>query len=254
MQTPRMYINGFPKSGLHLAERMVVSMFDPVRGDYNWYGTNPWSTERRNLEEAATLAVIQPGQYLHGHTGWLKTMEELFIGLEIGMVLVYRDLRDVVVSQAYHILSDSDMLNHPARDLYSDNLQEVMRDVIVGIDRFDGIFERWDTYAPWLEKDFVFPITYREMLRKPQKAAKRFLEYSLGLAYDEDFYIEEGLKEMLIENMVAMLKQRTSATFRKGKTGGWKDAFTPELVELFKEHDKNNVMVKLGFEKDNRWH
>ena len=253
MKTPRMYINGFPKSGLHLAERMVVSMFDPVRSDYNWYGTNAWSTSRHNLEEAATLAVIQPGQYLHGHTGWLKSIEEILIGLEIGMVLVYRDLRDVVVSQAHHILSDSDKLNHPAREIYPDDIHEVMKTVITGIDDYEGVFERWDTFAPWLEKDWVFPITYRELLRKPQRAAKRFLEYCIGIAYGEEVMIDKELKNNLTEHMVGMLKQRESATFRKGKTGTWKEEFTPEITELFKAHDTKNVIVGLGFEKDNNW-
>ncbi|MBU2099597.1 MAG: hypothetical protein KKD00_12600, partial [Gammaproteobacteria bacterium] len=70
MEFTRLYLNGFPKSGLHLAELMVSAIFKPVRPDHNWYGTNAWTTELKNLDKSPKLAAIEPGHYLKGHSGW----------------------------------------------------------------------------------------------------------------------------------------------------------------------------------------
>jgi len=263
MLVPRLYVNGFPKSGLHLAECMVKQMFKPVRKKNNWWGTNAWTTERYGMDGdylwASKLASINPGQYMKGHSGYTSKLHGALADLNVSMVLIYRDLRDVVVSQAHHITnsgktgSDADLW-HPEPELYKGDFEHVMKLIIEGVGKYDSIFERWDTFAPWLEHDGIFPITFREMLRKPERAANRFFDYAVGVAMGQDVYIDKDIKKQIVDDLVGMLKSRSSITYRQGKTGTWKDAFTPEITELFKAHDKKNVLVNLGFEKDDRWH
>ena len=90
MKPPKMYVCGFPKSGIHAAERIVLGMFEPMWPENNWYGTNAWDTERRNLGKAAiNLAAIRRGSFIKGHTGYLKSLEALLVGLGIGLVFVW---------------------------------------------------------------------------------------------------------------------------------------------------------------------
>ena len=255
---PRLYLNGFPKSGLHLAELMVGSIFQQAFPDWNWYGTNAWNTEPKNLDKSAKLAIIQPGSYLKGHSGYSEDIKNMLIGLQIGMVFIYRDLRDVAVSQTYHILSDRESLMHPAREYYAKDFNTVLKQVISGINEYDGLLSRWKIFSPWMDKFWVLPVRYDEMLKRPEKAAGRFFDYfhrlAVTFAGKEEIKIDKDVKTRTVKRMVGKMRQRQSITFRKGKTGEWRYEFKKEHADLFKEHDTDNVLLKLGFEKNKDWH
>ena len=107
IQPPKLYVNGFPKSGLHLAIQMVSCLFEPVKPKSNWFGTNPWTIVRYDLDSVIDeFTAIKSQHYLKGHTGYMSEIDQLFEALRLAMLFVYRDLRDVVVSQTHHILSD----------------------------------------------------------------------------------------------------------------------------------------------------
>ena len=110
---PRLYVNGFPKSGLHLSTQMVNCLFEPVSTENNWYGTNAWTLSRHSLDQAVDkFSEIKPRHFLKGHAGYMSELDELCDVLRVAMLLIYRDLRDVVVSQTYHILSENENLHH----------------------------------------------------------------------------------------------------------------------------------------------
>jgi len=258
LQLPRLYLNGFPKSGLHLAELMVRSVFSPVDKKYNWYATNAWVTESRHLDIAPKLAVTEPGQYFKGHSGYNEYLKDLFIGLEIGVVFIYRDLRDVAVSQTYHILSDKEQLLHPAKEIYPRNFDDALTAVIEGLGEYSGIIERWEAYQHWMDKYWIYCVKFEDMIKRPEKAASGFYDYfyqmALAHADIETLTIDKEAKNKSVAHIVTSMKKRKSVTFRKGKTGAWKYEFTPQHVDLFKKHDKNNVLMKLGYEKRKDWH
>ena len=260
IEQPKLYINGFPKAGLHLAGRMARPMFKPAREDNVWYGTNPWTVARQHLDKAVdTLQLVQRGQYLQGHTGYLPELEDLFRALGFTMLLVYRDLRDVVVSQTYHIRGDEVKLRHSGRHLYDGmSKEEVMLAVINGLDIFDGIFERWATYEPWLDCDFVHAVKFEDMVKKPRWCAKRFIEWIYSIALNEkgyeSAYLDKNVLHPAVEWLVFEMAQKDkSITFRKGKTGQWKREFTPKVVKAFKEADKFNALYRLGYVKKVNW-
>ena len=258
LELPRLYLNGFPKSGLHLSELMVGSLYEPMRKAHNWLGTNPWDTEMINIEKLPVLACMEKNQFIKGHSGWTQDLEDMLVGLQIGMVMVYRDLRDVVVSQAYHILSDDERLKHPSRDMYPDDLHEVMKMVITGVGDKDGIFARWDTYQPWLSKSWVLPVKYEDMIKRPEKVVKQFYlyGYSLELAHNgiDEIKISADSKNQICNMIVSQMRRKDTITYRKGKTKQWRYEFDKEIIDLFKKHDKNNVLMQLEFEKNKDWH
>jgi len=255
MQLPPLYLNGFPKSGLHMADLMVSEVYKPFMTK-NWLGTNAWTNIRLNMDKLSVLALLKPGQYIKGHSGHSQELETMLTGLGFCVVLIYRDLRDVVVSQAYHILSDNEDLKHPAREIYPDDLEGVMRLVITGISDYDGIFSRWASFEPWLSKPWVFPIKYRDLRLQTNRIARDFLHYLVSMELlqtgETEMKLNRAVVNQLIENIVQRTK-RKSVTFRKGKTGGWRYEFTPEITQLFKKYDKTETLVRLGFEKNRNW-
>ena len=256
---PKLYVNGFPKSGLHLATQMVACLFAPVDTENNWYGTNPWTLTKYHLEEAVDkFSEIQSGQYRKGHIGYQAEIDELLNVLNVAMVLVYRDLRDVVVSQTYHILDDTNKLKHPGRKYYehlNGDKNAVMLECITGNDYLPGIIERWGDYAKWMDCQYVLPVRFEDMVKRPHKVAKTFFNWVYGLAIETDeVYLDKDIRNRTVELMVStMRKKDISVTFRKGKTGQWRREFTPEHVKAFKEMDKDNVLFGLGYVKKPDW-
>ena len=59
-------------------------------------------------------------------------------------------------------------------------------------------------------------------------------------------------REEALAILVRAIQPKQSHTFRSGKTGGWREYFTDEHKSLFKEV-AGNLLVKLGYEKDNDW-
>lgn len=77
-------------------------------------------------------------------------------------------------------------------------------------------------------------------------------------------HIEEEEFGEAVERMVQMgLRTDRSPTFRKGKAGGWREEFTPEAIQAFKEQDERwaneygleegSWLVHLGYEQGMDW-
>jgi hypothetical protein len=59
-------------------------------------------------------------------------------------------------------------------------------------------------------------------------------------------------REKAISLLAEAIRPEKSRTFRSGKTGGWREHFTDEHKDLFKDVT-GNLLVKLGYEKNNDW-
>lgn len=259
MRAPKLYINGFPKSGLHLADRMALGMLAPLDDKKNWYGTNAWSMQRHNLEKAAVyFGALRPGQFIKGHSGYLKSLEALLVGMGVGIVCVYRDLRDVVVSQYYHVISDNIDLMHPGAEYYKSlpDKESVMLAIINGTDEWPGIFERWADFAGWLESPYVLPVKFEHMVGRQRQTVGKFFDYVYSL-YLSDNGTAGSLQNSNIKKatvagmMVEMNHTESSTTYRKGKPGAWRYEFTAAVKDAFKA--KDDWLIKLGYAKNKDW-
>jgi hypothetical protein len=57
----------------------------------------------------------------------------------------------------------------------------------------------------------------------------------------------------LIDLMTESAQSIDSPTFRKGQPGEWQHSFTNEHKDLFKEIDKDNWLIRLGYETSQDW-
>jgi len=265
----RWYLNGFPKSGLHWLALMMEPIAGPmpvIDGALNkpWAGTfthNAWSTNWTSIEKWSYKAsLVQPGYFLYGHCGHSEEVEHFLRLLGVAHVFIYRDLRDVVVSQAHHVTNnDNGRFRHPNKGIYlqMDSLEDVIGACITGIGDYPGVLERWEQYAGWLDVDWVLKVRFEELAADAKAVARRLLRYGLArtaniygvkLVTNEDVF--EHVAELMVDSGNAKHKSRN---YRRGQVGGWHEHFTPELTGLFKKADKNDWLRRLGYEQSDSW-
>lgn len=258
---PKILINGFPKSGLHLTELMVTCMARPFV-EKPWIGTfkaNAWKNEYQDIEHIkARFWCPVPDTYVKGHCGYTPEIEKMFYDFDYAVIFVCRDLRDVAVSQSYHVVSDEERMVHPDKEMYKalPNHEEVLKAVICGLGDYPGLIERWEEYAGWLTVRWALRVRFEHIINNLKNTAELMVRYVYGRAAQI-----KGLSIKLdgrdVERMVSAMMQMSgrtdlSATFRKGKTEQWRKEFTPEITRLFKER-AGDWLIKMGYEKDNDW-
>lgn len=266
---PKWLLNGFPKAGLHCAWSMMRSLAHPMPPGqmraWPWLGTfngRSWTLEWVNYrKQMFYLAQLQPGHVFLGHMAWTQDIAAFMWLMGCAHVFIYRDLRDVAVSQAYHVIDPDDTrFAHEDKDLYRNlgGFDEVLEAVLVGIDRYPGLLERWAHWAPWLDVDWTYKFRFERAIAEPRTVATELVEY--GLHYVADIIGGPELRargpsfDTMVDSMVRTMSETDkSATFRKGKAGSWREHFTERHKALFKERDKDNWLVRLGYEPDDNW-
>ncbi|HUT19335.1 MAG TPA: sulfotransferase domain-containing protein [Anaerolineae bacterium] len=264
---PKYVLNGYPKAGLHLAELMLAPVVLPQPADGlfsdHWVGSfrgHAWTAEwlpTRNI--CFRLSRLQAGRLVKGHLGHSDEIEQFLYLTGAAVVFVYRDLRDVAVSQTHHILNPDDhQFEHPDKTIYQEmTFDEALSAVIEGLGPYPGVIERWALYAPWLGCEWVLKMPFERMREGPELAAQQLLEYGLRRvsgAIGLEMRLDDAEYARMVETMVAAAAQRQlSPTYRKGQVGGWRDVFTEQHKVLFKAHDGEGWLVQLGYESDEEW-
>lgn len=262
------YLNGFPKSGLHWIVGLLGPLSKPVDLDPVW--STAWSGSFREhawsedwIPSTAILyrtGRLTDGRFVLAHCGYKPEIERFIWYLGAAMVFIYRDFRDVAVSQAHHILDDDDeRFIHSDKDYYRqmDGFDEVLEAVIVGTEKWPGIFQRWRHYAGWLDVDWVHRVSYEDIDADPWAAAYALAGYGfrrMAGVYGLDLQLEPMDVIALADKMVVNGNRHDSSpNFRRGGTGHWREYFTPEIKTAFKEADRDGWLVKLGYEVDDGW-
>lgn len=260
---PKIFINTFPKSGTHLAN-LICQHLAHKQEPMHWLGTftgNSWTTQWKDLDPILTVIKGQPaGTWYQGHMGHHPLLEDAFYRQRVAMLFVYRDLRDVAVSQAYHIeVADGENKFHPGRDKFMDLPDHAARikAVIEGLDEYSGIIERWKLFHPWLYSRWVLHIKYEEMIHNPKEVAERAVSYVIRRTLGEDagssIVLERDVVEAILHSNKMLQTTDYSSSYRKGVSGEWRNEFTPELIQAFKKADDENFLVRLGYEQDENW-
>lgn len=261
---PTAYCIGFPKAGTHLYSLMLAVLCQEANPERNWFGSiakHGWTTEWINLGAADWyFRRMTRGTFVKGHTGYHKVFKDALCDAGIATLFVYRDFRDVAVSQAFHVLSGDDTRRkHLGKAVYKalESFEDVLIAVIEGIDEWPGLFERWAMYAPWLDEAWVLSVSFEQARQDLKPTAEKLTKYLFGMDAIHRGYSYAGMDEIEFNNIVLSMCQATrrtdlSPTFRKGKVGGWRKHFTPRVTDVFKEH-AGEWLIRLGYEKDKDW-
>ena len=259
---PKFLISGMTKSGLHLLEQMVQAVADPLPTTLVasvWWSTiqldafaEQWADPETAMHQ---VAYLQPGQYVKGHVAYRPDVAEFMRLAGVAHVFITRDLRDVAVSQAHHILSDNPRLIHNAKETYRmlGGFDEVLGAVIAGMGPYRGVVRRWaEWYAPWLDVEWVLQRRYEDCVARPQEAALEIIKYGLTRAlagFDVAHMFDANWLREKAAVAVGNVEQRErSVTFRKGQPGEWREAFTERHIALWKANDPGDWITRLGYE------
>lgn len=254
----RLYLNGFPKSGTHAIESLGSQLL-PRLTKANWLGNvedNAFSTRLVTKHVIPCLDAFLPGRFTRGHMAYTPEIAEAFQRNKICKIFIFRDFRDVAVSAAFHALDSNRVF--PKKEFYETlSFDEMLKRVITGDDVIAGVMDRWEMYAPWLDEGWVLKLAYEDFLEHKIEVAGLVLRYIYGktAAYN-GIGIELDAEDFSREvNRLTLTMQRPekSITYRSGKTGEWQEHFTDEHKALFKASDKNNWLIKLGYENDRNW-
>jgi len=251
---PPVLTNSFPKSGTHLLEQIVGSL--PNQRLYGTFLASMTSSRQfRQLsvpEMRRKIWRITPHELVRGHIAFDPTYAHDLRSLNVVHYFIYRDPRDIVVSEAHYLRSANRWHRlHPIfRRLPS--LDDAIALSIQGLNfrqrkiYYPDIAERFAAYEPWIDHPRVCSLKFEE-LRGPaiKESLVRMAEfYAQRLDYDVN-------TSRIAQQMECAIDPHRSHTFRSGKTRGWQSAFKAHHHDLFREVT-GDLLLRLGYESKDR--
>lgn len=252
---PPVLANSFPKSGTHLLAQIVSGL--PDRVNYGGFLASMTSSfrfrERTQRSVNRFVQSLAPGELVRGHL-FFEPQQAQRLRQRSGVhYLIYRDLRDVVVSEAHYQrnMNRWHRLHPYFRKL--DSIEEAITLVITGLDppvpgiSYPNIAERFSRYHGWLACEDCMAIRFEDLTSERQPAVIREMAEFYAARANTTVNLES-----CIQRMTASIAPRKSHTFRSGKKAGWQSEFTPEHRQLFADF-AGDLLIQLGYEPDLAW-
>ena len=252
---PPIFGNSKPKSGSHLLLQ-ILNGFTQIM-PYKYVEAAPVRTiekagRRKSDEEVLReLKRVPPGVIGWGYVE--ATPENIAFLCQPARVnyFIYRDPRDMLVSQVFFATDMHE--EHGMHEFYQSlpDVGERLKIAITGIDR-DGLYmvnvkQRYASVFEWLEQPHVMCIRFEDLIQNRDATLESMLD-----EVESTGYKIPTPRRKALSILVEAIQPRKSHTFRSGKTGGWREHFTVEHKDLFKDI-AGDLLVKLGYEKNNDW-
>ncbi|HUE99165.1 MAG TPA: hypothetical protein VMN99_07905 [Anaerolineales bacterium] len=252
---PPIFGNSKPKSGSHLLLQ-ILNGFTQIM-PYKYVEAEPVRTIKKNGERRKADQILSDLLHLpSGVIGWgyvEASPENVAFLCKPHRVnyFIYRDPRDMLVSQVFFATDMHE--EHGMHEHYKSlpDLGERLKIAITGIDH-DGLYmvnvkQRYAGVFEWLEQSHVMCIRFEDFIN--DRAA--ILDAMLDEVESTGYKIPTP-REKALSLLAEAIQPKKSRTFRSGKTGAWREHFTNEHKELFKDL-AGDLLVKLGYEKTNDW-
>jgi sulfotransferase 6B1 len=253
--TPPVFGNSKPKSGSHLLLQ-ILNGFTRIM-PYAYVEAEPVRTiEKAGRRKSNEEILSELKRVPRGVIGWgyvEATPENIAFLCQPNRVnyFIYRDPRDMLVSQVFFATDMHE--EHGMHEFYKSlpDLGERLKVAITGIDR-DGLYmvsvkQRYASVFEWQEQPHVMCIRFEDLIHKRNATLEAMLD-----EVESTGYRIPTSRTRALSILVEAIQPRKSHTFRTGKTGGWREHFTVEHKNLFKDV-AGDLLVKLGYEENNDW-
>lgn len=254
-EAPPIFGNSKPKSGSHLLLQ-ILKGFTQIM-PYKYVQADPVRTitkdgKRRKPAEIVAELKSTP----RGVIGWgyvEATPENVAVLCQPDHVnyFIYRDPRDMLVSQVFFA---TDMQEEHGMHEYYNSLPdfgERLKVAITGIDReglhMVNVQQRYEGVFQWLQQKDVMCIRFEDLIEDRDATLNAMLDEVESTGYEIP-----TPREKAVSILIDAIQPKKSHTFRAGKTGSWKQYFTPEHKKLFKEI-AGDLLIRLGYEANNDW-
>jgi hypothetical protein len=252
---PPIFANAKPKSGSHLLLQIMNGFCQIL--PYAYVAADPIRTVKANggrrTAEAilADLKTTRPGVIGWGYVDATAENTAFLCQPERVNYFIYRDPRDMLVSQVFFA---TDMhLGHGMHAYYQSlpDFNARLKVAITGLDQGDlhmvSVLQRYEGVFQWLAQPATLCLRFEDLINDRVASLNRMLDQ-----VEKTGYQVPTPREKSLEILVEAIQPKKSKTFRSGKTGGWREHFTPEHKTLFKEV-AGDLLVRLGYERDNDW-
>ncbi len=245
----------FPKSGTHLLDQILLGFSNVapfskrVHSFYAEYEGE--SGKKREPEKAlAWLDSLRPCDVASAHLFARPEAIARVISPKFIPYFIFRDPRDVVVSHVFYV---TDMeARHVHHDYYQSlpDFDSRLKISILGRSdtniEFSNIADRFAPYLGWLDHEEVLTIHFEDLIHNRAATLTRIMDHFLARAP------LPSTRQLILNSLETSINPKKSPTFRSGKTGEWKKYFIDKHKRIFKEV-AGDLLVKLGYEKDNDW-
>ncbi|MBL8080084.1 MAG: sulfotransferase domain-containing protein [Anaerolineales bacterium] len=245
----------FPKSGTHLLDQILLGFSNVapfakrVHSFYAEYDGE--SGAKRDPEQALVwLDSLSVGDVASAHLFARPDALTRVISPKFIPYFIFRDPRDVVVSHVFYV---TDMEAHHVHHDYYQSLPDFnsrLKTSIMGRPDADveflNIAERFAPYLGWLDHKEVLAIHFEDLIHDRTATLTRIMDHLLARTP------LPTSRQLILDALETSINPKKSPTFRSGKTGEWKKYFTDEHKRIFKDA-AGDLLIKLGYEKNNDW-
>ena len=254
---PPVLCQSFAKSGTHLLLQIVGGFPGVVH-----YGT--FLTDRPSLtfkflppdKIRTRLGRLAPSEMVGAHLPYDESFEEILIDRNVVHFFIYRDPRDVVISEAYYLT----MMNPWHRlHRYFKALPDMDARILLAIEGirepdcpyyYPDISKRFAPHGAWIQRENVFPVRFEELVTdRRENTVQRMLDFYL--AHTQKTY-QTLEKEVFVRRALEAINPNKSHTFREGKVGGWRNKFSQKHCDIFKQV-AGQLLVELDYEVNLNW-
>ena len=243
------WICGMPKSGTTLVERILDNLAY-IRMDRSVLRVFPKKDliNHNNLKDYISCFPNNKYSYIKTHLKYDKNIVETLIKEKFKIIVTFRDLRDVMISRYFHVLSDK---NHWQHDVVkSVSFEEgFIRSLSIITNKYPSPtppgYTPVTSYYNWIrnwmhvnEKKNIKKIWYEDYIKDPNKFIKEILDFTDFNNFDElEIERKLDLKRKKEKNIPLIKKLKRSgrnvSTFRSGKIQQWKDLFNDRIQREF---------------------
>jgi hypothetical protein len=252
---PPIFGNAKPKSGSHLLLQ-VLDGFTRIL-PLAYVDAEPVRSITKDGQRRSSAEILEDLHRLaSGVIGWGyldPTPENIEFLCRPNRVnyFIYRDPRDVLVSQVYFA---TDMYEDHGMHAYYKSLPDFsarLKVAITGIEReglkMVSVRERYEAVLGWLQIKSVLCLRYEDFLERTEATLGAMLDAVESAGYAVPTPRVEALR--LLQEAIQPGKSRT---FRSGKAGGWREHFSDEHKRLFLDV-AGDLLVRLGYEQGAAW-
>ncbi len=252
---PPVFANSFPKSGTHLLDQIIEGL--PGIRNYGAFLSSMTSSfrfsERTDQEVRGFISRFVPAEMIRGHLFFGPAAAEWLNERHAVHYFIYRDPRDVVLSESHYLRSINRW--HKMHPYFRDapSMDAAISLAILGLQgRVPGVDyrnadERFQRYSGWIGRDDVCSLKFEDLTseNREEHVRKMLLFYNQRAGNPVDV-------ESVLARMIEGMRPEKSHTYRKGKSGGWREKFSDEHKSQFKQV-AGQSLIELGYESDLDW-
>lgn len=247
-----LFIAGLPKSATTWLKKMLSSypgfhellIPDVAAYELATGGSHDYELPEDMFSRFKDMLVVTK-MHVHGSPHNVKLLREA----GVKYVVLYRDLRDVAVSHYFYVRQTP---WHPGCPVYKD--LSVQEGLATFADRLLVPFADW--IRSWhrnRDPEMSLELRYEEILADTVGVMTRVAEhFELDSSLETINEIVEAHSFQRLSGGRSRGQESRNSFFRKGKAGDWKNHFTPELRETYKELI-GDFLIEFGYEQDYSW-